>query len=94
MSKIIIHIEDGIDHERALSYVSRVIADGKVSEARGFKQYCFATTFTNHLTSKQIRVYACEKRHEDTDTFKVFKVKPIKIEHFLSSYRSKITPDL
>lgn len=41
MSKIIIHVEDGIDEQKALGLVKDVVSMGRISN-KG-KQYCYAT---------------------------------------------------
>lgn len=47
MSKIIIHVDDGIPDSRALQVVSKVMDMGMISVAHGNKghmQYCYHTT--------------------------------------------------
>ena len=65
MTKFIVHIEDGIDADEALSRIQSVVKDGMISELRGQKQYCFVTRFP----VSGIVVNA--SRNKDTHTFKV-----------------------
>ena len=65
MTKFIVHIEDGIDADEALSRIQSVVKDGMISESRGQKQYCFVTIF-------QISgIVVNASRNKDTHTFKV-----------------------
>ena len=66
MKKLIIHFE-GMTELEAIAAVSEVIKMGRISKARNYDQYCFVI---NDFFS-DIRVYALEKRNEQTDTFKV-----------------------
>jgi len=61
--KLIIHYDgDPLD---ALKKVSAVVKMGRISEARGFKQFCFVTPFPVGM------VIANHKHREGCDTFEV-----------------------
>ena len=67
MSKLIIHSD--IDDDRlALNLVTRVVADGKVSETRQGKQYCFHTSFNTYLGKVHVE---CTMNKLGTNTFRV-----------------------
>lgn len=67
-SKIIIHNYSQIPDEAVLeNYVLPVMKEGKVSEVRGIKQYCFATRFKSGIV-----VESNTNKNGTTDTFKVF----------------------
>ncbi len=66
MSKFIIYNnDDSIEDYEAVSFIRAVISEGKVSETKRGKQYCFATRFKNGV------VVTCNKLREDTFTFRV-----------------------
>lgn len=71
MSKIIIHIKDGITDNDALIMVRQVVGDGMVSETAGVKQYCFATTWKSGGI-----VCAARSKKSGTHTFYVGKQSP------------------
>lgn len=71
MSKIIIHIKDGITDNDALIMVRQVVDDGMISETAGVKQYCFATTWKSGGV-----VYATRSKKSGTHTFYVGKQSP------------------
>ena len=76
MKKRIIHYSDEIEEAKALRCVLEVVGLGRISEARGFKQFCFITTIGDRGDwGKRIKVIACEKRKKDTDTFKIRETK-------------------
>ena len=68
MSKLIIHVEDGIDELKALSFVYEVVKGGKISETNGRKHYCHATVW-----HKSGHVVSVLNRKEDLNTFYVYK---------------------
>lgn len=63
-SKIIIHNYSDLEDYECISFVRAVISEGKVSETKQGKQYCFITTFKNGI------VVGCSKRN-NTYTFTV-----------------------
>lgn len=65
MSKIIIHNKTELSDEEAMKRVLMVIQNGKISQTKRGKQYCFATTF------KSGEVVICNKLREETYTFRV-----------------------
>lgn len=68
--KLIIHIEDdNITEIEALIMIAKVVEMGRVSLARGRKQFCFVAAFD--YDGKKIEVVALEKNNQPTDTFKV-----------------------
>ncbi len=69
MKKLIIHYNDGVEESKVLECVLEVVGLGRISEARGFKQFCFVTMIGDR--GEKIEVIACEKCKKDTDTFKV-----------------------
>lgn len=71
MSKIIVHIKDGIDDESALIMVRQVVADGMVSTSNGLEQYCFCTTWKLGYV-----VCATRSKKSGTHTFYVEKQSP------------------
>lgn len=67
MSRVIIEFASGVEPCLALRCVEVVIAQGRISEARGRKQYCFFTTFEDGLV-----VYARPLRSDTSaDSFLV-----------------------
>lgn len=63
--KLIVHIEDGIDADEALSHIQLVVEEGMISKSRGQKQYCFVTNFL------RAKIVVNASRNKDTHTFKV-----------------------
>ena len=63
-SKLIIHNNTNMSDADVMLYVYNVIAQGKISETKQGKQYCFVTTFKSGV------VVFCSKRKE-TFTFNV-----------------------
>lgn len=63
-NKIIIHNNTNLDDSDLLLYVYNVISQGKVSETKQGKQYCFVTTFKGGI------VVFCNRRN-NTYTFNV-----------------------
>lgn len=63
-NKIIIHNNTNLDDCDVIQYVYYVISQGKVSETKQGKQYCFVTTFKSGIA------VFCSKRNE-TFTFNV-----------------------
>ena len=66
MSKIIIHNYSDLEDYECVSFIRAVISEGKVSETKQGKQYCFVTTFKNGI------VVGCSRRN-NTYTFKVIR---------------------
>lgn len=71
MSKIIIHNQlEGDDTDSfAVMLVKKVIDMGKISEAAGVKQYCFATIYESN--QGEIAV-TCQANKRGTSTFHVY----------------------
>ena len=70
MSKIIIHIEDGISDNEAMENMVDSIRAGKVSETNGIKHYC------HEMSSRKTGIHVrCESVREGLYTFKVWRVK-------------------
>lgn len=67
MSKLIITIDDTVDDLTAAYYVMKVIQQGRISESRNGRCYCFATTF------KDGGQVLAERTAAGTDTFWVSK---------------------
>lgn len=69
MSKIIIHIDDGISESEAMDNVTDSIRAGKISETNGIKHYC-------HLvSSRKSGVHVgCECHKDGLYTFKLWRV--------------------
>jgi len=63
MARIIVNIEDGVDHREALKHVDMVISDGRISD--NGKCYCYCTVFKNGP-----EVYAGRTK-SGTDVFRV-----------------------
>tara|TARA_R110000868_G_scaffold377881_3_gene643248 strand:- start:148 stop:372 length:225 start_codon:yes stop_codon:yes gene_type:complete len=73
MSKIIIHNNaNGLSDYEAISMVSRVIADGKVSREgeKDFEQYCYHTAFEGKQLTYHVSSF--RKKGSNTYTFKVY----------------------
>lgn len=68
--KVIIHYDGDMKLYDVFKKVLKVISMGRISKARGRKQFCFVTTFHDGLI-----VYAMEKRNDTTDTFAVERKK-------------------
>jgi len=69
MARFIIDVRDDIDPVTALVRVATVIRQGKISEARGIKHYCWHTTFR----TDKIAVSAREKKKDTSaDSFWVW----------------------
>jgi len=68
MSKIIIHIRDDIEEEKAIAFVYDVIQNGKISETAGRKHYCHATVW--HKSGHVVLVI---NRKEGLNTFYIYK---------------------
>ena len=67
--RIIIDYDDFVRIPEALDHVRKVVEGGRVSEARGRKQFCFVTVFDDGC-----KVYARElKRDGAADSFKVWR---------------------
>lgn len=64
--KIIIHNYTDLPHYIVLNKVNAVIQNGKISETKHGKQYCFVTMFNDNYT------VTCT-RFRNTYTFKVYK---------------------
>jgi len=73
-SRIIINIDQGISDYKALSLVSAVVRQGKISETARGKQYCFATTLAGEASVE----YVVEARYngKSTHAFKIHTRKP------------------
>ena len=70
MSKIIIHIEDGISDNEAMENMVDSIRAGKVSETNGIKHYCHV------VSSRKSGVHVgCQCYKPGLYTFKVWRVK-------------------
>lgn len=68
MTKLIIHIEDGISDNEAMENVVDSIRAGKISETNGVKHYCHI------VSSRKSRVHvACDSWREGLFTFKVYR---------------------
>ena len=67
MPKLIITIDDTVDDLNAAYYVMKVIQQGRLSETKNGRCYCFITTFTNG-----VRV-CCNRTKAGADTFWVSK---------------------
>lgn len=67
MPKMIITIDDTVDDLTAAFCVAQVVRQGRISESKNGRCYCFLTTFKNG-----VRVYA-ERTGAGTDTFRVGK---------------------
>ncbi len=65
MSKIIIYNKTELSDEEAMKRVLMVIQEGKISQTKRGKQYCFATSFKSGV------VVTCNKLREETYTFRV-----------------------
>lgn len=80
-ARIIIEVCDCISEVDALGMVQNVISKGKISERRGHKQYCFASTWYDRENMKRLVVYCREKKHKDyPDSFIVYSEKATKEE--------------
>ena len=67
-SKIIIHNYSDLEDYECVSFVRAVISEGKVSETKQGKQYCFFTTFKNGIvvgSSKRNNTYTFTVKRED-----------------------------
>ena len=69
MSKLIIHIDDGISENEAMENVTDSIKAGKISETNGIKHYCHMVV----SRKSGIQVH-CDSRKEGLYTFKVWRV--------------------
>lgn len=67
MPRMVITIDDTVDDLTAAYCVLKVIEQGKISESKNGRCYCFVTTFKNG-----VRVYA-ERTKTGADTFRVGK---------------------
>ena len=67
MPRMIVTIDDTVDDLTAAYAVLKVIQQGKISESKNGRCYCFVTTFKNG-----VRVYA-ERTKTGADTFRVGK---------------------
>ena len=75
MPKLIITVDDTVDDLSAAYYVMKVIQQGRISESKNGRCYCFVTTFKNG-----VRVNA-ERTAGGADTFRVAnpsRAKPVK----------------
>ena len=72
MTKIIIHIEDGINELKAVDFVRDVINGGMVSKTAGRKHYCHATAW--HKSGHVVTVL---NKREGLNTFYVYKKEPV-----------------
>ena len=71
-NKLIINCYN-IKPKEALLYVTSVIGDGKISEARGIKHYCWHTVF-NRGTKEETSVSVNQKKTEKSaDSFNVYR---------------------
>jgi hypothetical protein len=68
MNRVIISIEDNISDVAATECVLSVIKQGKISETKNKKQYCFITTFNNGIV-----VNARSKYNLKADSFIVYR---------------------
>ncbi len=68
MQRIIINIDDGIDLDDAVSTVSAVMGQGRISRAHGKDHFCWHSCYSNKLC-----VGVSVKYGTDTDTFHVSK---------------------
>ena len=75
MPKLIITVDDTVDDLSAAYYVMKVIQQGRISESRNGRCYCFATTF------KDGGQVLAERTAGGADTFRVAnpsRAKPVK----------------
>ena len=67
--RINIQVRDGTELATAMMAVSRVIENGRVSEAAGVKCFCWHTSFNDGL---QVHVLRPDKRRPNVDSFVVY----------------------
>ncbi len=65
MGKIAVTFEDNIDPQEALSYVKKVVGQGRISNNN--KQYCYLTTFESGI-------HVSAGISKTQDSFHVYKV--------------------
>lgn len=69
--KLIIKTRDDIPMSTAIVYVEKVMAKGRISQARGIKHYCWACVFESGIV-----VAVRQKKTKDSaDSFIVYKDK-------------------
>ena len=72
--KLIIDYDDDVGIDLAIRLVRSMVANGRVSESRGNKQFCFVSIFSTDVG--EIEVLARERKQPTSpDSFKVRKAR-------------------
>jgi hypothetical protein len=69
MKRLILNIDESVSEEDALRYVVKVVQEGRISETKNGKQFCFYTVFNENCH------VSATKSKTGTETFKIWKNK-------------------